>query len=159
MNMSFWVISVIVAVGIAAYGLQKFKSSDNWASVSGIIVESSIESLYNGPLQQETGGVSTMEYKVHVKYNYTVNEVELTGNTIMAGLPEMVVNKAEADDLVEKYLKGNSIDVYYNPIRHSQSALITSKNVPIFAYFVVLMFVVSIIGAIIFVLKSNILSD
>ena len=71
----------------------------------------------------------------------------------------MVVNKAEADELMTKYLKGNKVNVYYNPTNHAEAALITAKGVPLLAYFMVIMFVVSIIGAIIFVLKSNILSD
>ncbi|GAA6172872.1 hypothetical protein NBRC116592_25420 [Colwellia sp. KU-HH00111] len=159
MNMLFWVVSIVLTLGVVAYGLHKFKGSDNWDNVSGYIVESNIETLYNGPLQQETGSVSTIEYKVHVKYNYIVNEVEFSGHRIMAGLPEMVVNKAEADELMTKYLKGNKVNVYYNPTNHAEAALITAKGVPLLAYFMVIMFVVSIIGAIIFVLKSNILSD
>ena len=83
--MNIWLIGAgaIGAVIVAGYGLFKLKASGEWESASGVVIESAIEEISHAPSTRTAGG-RIVEYRVNIRYRYTVNGRELTSDTVMA---------------------------------------------------------------------------
>ena len=83
--MNTWLIAaaVVIALIAAGYGLMKLKSSSEWGSVDGVILESSIEEVIRSS-QMRAGGDRAVDYRLILRYRYEVNGQELTGDSVVA---------------------------------------------------------------------------
>lgn len=158
--MNTWLMTagVVIAVIATGYGLLKLKSSGEWESVDGVILESSIEKIIRSS-QMRAGGDRAIDYKVNLRYRYSVNGQELTGDNVVAGVPNIAGSKIVAEDMLSQYPAGKTVPVFYNPDNPADAALITGKSIPIAGFVLFGVILVVGAGAIIFLLKSGILSD
>ena len=147
------VFSLIVCafVGVALY---KFSSSSAWENVNAVITKSELETVSQGMMSNSSHGDSRISYKVNIEYKYSVGGEEYLGNSIYAGIGNMLSDKSEAKKLVEQYVVGDRVSIYYDPKTPQSSALRTSKGIALRLALVVIFILV--LGGLIFkfVLKN-----
>lgn len=154
--MTFAVLAVAIIVII---GLLKFSDSRKWVKISGEITQSSFSTIKNSSLQQDSMAGNRTDFKVSINYSFQVKGERLSGNSLYAGLPSVVDTQSAAQLLMDQYPIGKVVNVYYNPEQTTQSALITSKNVPAAGIIVILLFILSIGSGIVWLLNSNLMAD
>ena len=117
-----YLLVVFVAVfGYLAWRAWQVKqASPLWPSVDGVM-------LVSRPMaRNETGnegGVPTHEWYSDVKFRYSVNGVEYTGDRLRAfGLHHF--NKEQAEAELAPFAVGQTVKVYYDPAKPSSSVLI-----------------------------------
>lgn len=159
MSTWIWVIIVIVAALAASIGLFKLSSSRNWLATEGKVIASSVEEIRQTNQMLINEGASNFEYKVNVKYEYSVDGQSYTGDVVTAGLPNVFDSQSDAENIVAQYSNDKTIELFYDPSKPQNSALITAKSVPITGFVIMFLMIVAIAGAIIFIVKSGILSD
>jgi len=159
--MNAWLIgaAVIIALVVAGFGLLKLKASGEWDSVTGVVLDSAIEKIYHAPSQRNMAGDNVVDYKINIRYRYSVNGRELTGETVTAGMPNIAGSKQDAEDIVRRYPAGETIRVFYNPVKPSEAALITGRDVPIAGFVVFGLLIAGVAGLILFLLNSKLFSD
>jgi hypothetical protein len=91
-----------------------------WPKVKGIITVTPRESEIHGGsgLQTKIGAI------VKLQYEYEVNGIQYTGNTISFN-PMITNNPTLLSKYLEFYEKGEEVDVYYNPKNPDISVLRT----------------------------------
>lgn len=118
------VILPILIIGGVGYYLYKRnqqssaqrQSAQNWASTTGTVLMSSVQSSHSG-----SGGHST--YPVIV-YQYQVNGKTYQSQTLRAGDKYLKVNVSwQAQETVDKYPIGKQVTVYYDPNNPAECAL------------------------------------
>ena len=100
----------------------------------------------------------SFNYKVNIRYEYSVDGQTFMGDQLTAGLPNIVTHKNDADDLLTTYSPDSISAIYYNPANPSQSALITGKSIPIAGFIIIGVMIIVIIVGISFIIKSGILN-
>ncbi len=157
--MSTWIWISIVALALLTVlvGLQKFKSTTDWLPINGRVISSSIEEIKNTNSQQTSQGTSRYDYKVNIKYEYTVESKNYTGEAITAVLPNIFDLEADAKKILSTYPTDKETNIFFNPKNPSESALITAKSIPTIFFIFIFVFIGLIGGGIIFILKSGIL--
>ena len=158
MNSWYWTIIVLATLAVVAYSFVKLSSSRNWVSTQGNVVSVSIEPIYKTNTQQSAVADQSFNYKVNIRYEYSVDGQSFAGDRLMVGLPNVVTNKNDADDLSVKYSANNAAAIYYDPANPSQSALITGKSVPVIGFIMLGLMILLIGGIIVFIVKSGILN-
>jgi len=159
MSTWIWIVIVIIVVVAASIGLSKLSSSRNWPATEGKVMSSSVEEMRQTNQMLINEGASNFEYKVNVQYEYSVDGQSYVGNVVSAGLPSIFDSKADADNLVAEYSAGKKIEVFYEPDRPQNAALITAKSIPVVGIAIMLLMIIAIAGGIIYLLKSGILND
>ena len=158
MNSWYWIVIVLVTLAAVAYSFLKLSSSRDWISTQGNVISASIEPIYKNNTQQSAVADQSFNYKVNIRYEYSVDDQTFIGDQLTVGLPNVVTNKNDADDLLATYSPNSAATIYYDPANPSQSALITGKSVPVIG-FIILGLMIIIIGAVIvFIVKSGILN-
>ena len=118
------IILPILIIGGVGYYLYKRnqqsmahrQASQNWASATGTVLMSSVQTSYSG-----TGGSSI--YPVIV-YQYEVNGKMYQSQNLRAGDEFLKVNiPSQAQKTVDKYPIGKQVTVYYDPNNPAESAL------------------------------------
>lgn len=118
------VILPILIIGGIGYYLYKRnqqsiahrQESQNWASTTGTIMMSSVQSRRSG-----TGGYSTIPVIV---YQFEVNGKTIQSQNIRAGDKYLKVNVSwQAQETVDKYPIGKQVTVYYDPNNPAECAL------------------------------------
>lgn len=150
------IIIVIVAI-VAVMSLLKFTSSSKWLPISAHIESASFESIHI-PHSQQALGNRGIDYKINIHYRYIVKGNTFHGDTVMAGFPNIISDKAEVEKMMARFPAGSNVDVFYNPDNVSQSALNTSKGVTLLGIAVILLFIISICSGIIWLINSDLLS-
>lgn len=92
------------------------QASQNWASASGKILMSSVQTSHSG-----TGGSS-----IHpvIVYQYEVNGKTYQSQTVRVGDKFLKVNlPSQAHATVDKYPIGKEVTVYYDPTNPAESGL------------------------------------
>src|SRR6266704_3658945 len=100
-------ISVLVLATLTALWLMrraKLRRARNWPTMQGRIESTSVT------LKSGGGQPRSAAYYAEVKYSYTVQEQVYFGS-----LRHRFILKGRADKWVERYSKGNTLTVRYNP--------------------------------------------
>ena len=117
---------IIAAVGAAIllptyYRIRKAKATAEWAETEGVVASSEMKNSY---LRRHRGlGPYRTYHKFHIDYRYSVNGTEYSSerfsfSTNYVGEPEKV------RFYEDNYRQGQTIKVYYNPAKPSESVLI-----------------------------------
>jgi len=149
----FTIIGVLIAVGVSLFMLRRFTNSRHWQLTTGKIAAISVDEI---PLQQ-TSSSRSMDYRINVSYHYSVAQIPIKGDRLMAGFPNVVGSRKDADDYLQRLKVGAEVDVYYNPDKVNQSALNTSKGIAVSAIYIMLAFVLTIGGGMIWLANSGLL--
>jgi preprotein translocase subunit SecF len=158
MNSWVWIAIIVIVLAVVLYSFAKLGSSRNWESTEGTVVSASIEEIYRNNTQQNQVGDQSFNYKVTISYQYKVGGQTFTGDQLTAGLPNIVSNRVDADDLLQKYVPNASAEIFYNPKQPNESALITGKSIPIAGFVIFGVMIILIGGGIGFIVKSGILN-
>lgn len=153
-----WIVLVLLTFAVAAYGFSKLSGSRDWISTQGKVTSASIEPIYRSNTQQSAVADQSFNYKVNIRYEYSVNGQTFMGDQLTAGLPNIVTHKNDADDLLTTYSPDSIKAVYYNPANPSESALITGKSIPIAGFIIIGIMIIVIVVSISFIIKSGILN-
>ena len=158
MSSWYWIVLVLLTFAVAAYGFLKLSGSRDWISTQGKVTSASIEPIYRSNTQQSAVADQSFNYKVNIRYEYSVDGQTFMGDQLTAGLPNIVTHKNDADDLLTTYSPDSISAIYYNPANPSQSALITGKSIPIAGFIIIGVMIIVIIVGISFIIKSGILN-
>jgi hypothetical protein len=157
MNSWFWITTVLVTFVLVAYSFVKISNSRDWMSAHGRVVSAAIEPIHKNNTQQSVAD-NSFNYKVDIRYEYSVDGEIFKGHQLSVGLSNVVTNKNDADDLIAKYPPNSPAVIYYDPLSPSQSALITGKSVPVMGFVMVGLMIIAISAVIGFIVKSGILN-
>lgn len=114
-------IAIIGGLGYYLYkrnqqSMAQRQESQNWASTTGTIMMSSVQST-----RSSTGGYSTHPVIV---YQFEVNGKTYQSQTVRAGDKFLKINiSTQAQATVDKYPIGAKVTVYYNPNNPTECAL------------------------------------
>ena len=150
-------IPLVIALVIAGISIFLLIKSSKWQSVSANITSSNITSIYHSPNSAITNHKNTHDYKIDIQYQYTIEGTIYTGNTLYAGLPNIINTYLEAKKIQETFPVGAKTKAYYNPNNPQQSALLiftsnTKGNT--FVLFLIGLVVVVFIGAGIYIIPK-----
>jgi len=123
---SIWIIILLFVLGVASlyFGIYLIQSDpSHWPSTEGKVVSADIDTNFF------SGSNNSNEYSVTVKYEYSVDGVEETGN--FSTSRTSVQSIAESD--LTRYPVGKTIAVYYNPKDPSFSTNSAEESV-LYAY-------------------------
>lgn len=117
------ILPILIIGGIGYYlykrnqqSMAQRQDAQNWASATGTIMMSSVQSSRSG-----TGGYSTHPVVV---YQYEVNGKTYQSQTIRVGDKFLKVNlSSRAQSTVDKYPIGAKVTVYYDPNNPAECAL------------------------------------
>lgn len=114
-------IAFLLLFGVLAWRAWQIKQhSPHWPSVDGEMLSA------RAIAQNETGdhqGTPNHEWRTEVRYRYSVNGVEHTGNRIRAfGLRHF--SEEEALTEIKPFQQGQRVKVYFDPAKPSSSVLI-----------------------------------
>lgn len=143
MSTVFFGLIIVVAVISAVFMLLKFKRSANWASIEGSILESTIEKIQGSRTQ------GTTDYRINIRYQYTVEGREYTGNRVVAGLPNIAGSRSDREDTIRKYPAGSAAIIHFDPGAPADSALVVGKSLST-AGFIAIAGLLLVVGGIMF---------
>ena len=100
---------VLFKFGLPQY--QKAKESPNWPTVNGIITASSVESRI-----EKSNKKSKIMYSANINFTYKVNGRDFTAHDSYLGSSSTSSsNQSDARNIVNKYPKGKTVQVFYDP--------------------------------------------
>ena len=115
---------VISAVGLSitaggGYFVYSAWQSRSWPTVEGQITDSKVERERSiGDADEDA------QYKAVVKYSFTLNGQEYTGERVAFGIGTSN-RSADARKIVNQYPSGQTVEIHYNPIDPSEAVLET----------------------------------
>ena len=149
--MKMWlIIPLVIALIIAAGAISLLLKSSQWPSVAATIVGSNITEIYHSPNSAITNNNNTHDYKIDIQYQHIIEGTTCTGNTLYAGLLNIMGSLLEAKAILEKFLVEKNTQIYYNSKKPQQSALLiltSNKKGNPFALYLIGLVVVIFIGA------------
>ena len=151
------VIPLVIALIIAAGAISLLLKSSQWPSVAATIVSSNITEIYHSPNSAITNHNNTHDYKIDIEYQYIIEGTTYTGNTLYAGLPNIMGSLLEAKAIQEQFPVEQSTQIYYNPKKPQQSALLiptSNKKGNPFVLYLIGLVVVIFIGAGIYIVPK-----
>jgi hypothetical protein len=95
------------------------KATETWLSTPGEIVSSEL-SVHRS---HSSKGVSTVNFKPELNYEYQVADQKFNGSQI--GFGSAAYSKSKADKIIAPYPKGAKVTVYYDPSDPSKAVLET----------------------------------
>ncbi len=116
-----WFIVFVITIGmawIATSSVYYSIESKGWPTVPGVVLNSDIE--YDPPDASSSSSKGT--YTVKIEYRYIVNEEMYIGKRPQFGMVSSQ-NQSRAAELVGRYPKGKTVQVYYDPDKASRSVL------------------------------------
>ncbi|MDR0232143.1 MAG: DUF3592 domain-containing protein [Dysgonamonadaceae bacterium] len=122
-----WIINICAGIGIILivrfiYIFILSKRTKKWEITKGEIISSKIqESLDFGA-----------GYRAVIRYKYTIEEKEYLSNRIFYGDSIQKNSPKSAKTLVNKYINGEKVTVYYNPQYPNKSVLETGVHAVIY---------------------------
>lgn len=108
-----------VFVYIARRNVRQADASANWSSVTGVIGASSVQARTSS---NSEGGTSTSYYP-ELLYEYRVGDNRYVGQRITFGTQVGYGDRNRAQAVVDRYMPGNQVPVYYNPNNYADSVL------------------------------------
>ncbi len=112
------VIVGLIIIGFIVTLIERRKTS--WKKTSGTVTSVSIEKVGSG-----TGVTGKFEYWFDplIEYKYEISGAKFEGKSVPIS-KECTINKEEVNKLVnDKYLKGNTVTVFYHPTMLAVSSL------------------------------------
>ena len=118
-------IGYIIAIGISAViliyigsDILKAQKSRSWPTASGTVLDSGMESHQS---RDDDGDIKTT-YGATIQYKYTVDGQEFVGDRrTFSNVRTSSVRNTEK--ILERYPRGSSVDVFYDPDDPSSSVL------------------------------------
>jgi len=153
MNMYLAMFAIVVIS--VAFGMYNFNRSAAWETTSGVVFHSEMTRVTRPSVGDNITGL--IDYELRVGYQYNVKGKDYRSFSLMAGVPSIVGEKREADDILARYPVGETVAVFFDPKKPAKSALITSKNNGLML--VVLVVFLFVIGASIFFAMRLLSSD
>ena len=135
----------MIFLGVGLWMINKGMQSENWDKGMATITSSEIEKTESKSKDAQGFTQTSISYGVRVKYSYKVKGSNYEGNTV--GFGTMSHNeRSDAQEELNSYPKGKTIDVYYDPENPSDSVL--NKGVFWQMYIVIVVMVIILIGSI-----------
>lgn len=148
MNNSVTVVLILMTLTGVLFAVFKIVKSSNWEATTGVVLESAVEKIYRAPSDNTPDG-RTVEYKLVLKYKYTVKDAVYYGDKLYAVMPNITASTSEAERLADVYAAGKTVDVYYDPQNPQRSALIAGKEIPVKAFVIMGAFAIVVAALII----------
>jgi hypothetical protein len=119
---------VISAVGLVTTAVTGFiilraLRARRWQLTSGTIVKSDIEHI-----EDNSGEPSKLRYRLRVRYSYTVGGQEFTGDRLSFFGDARHSTRTLAAAHRNRIIRGNQIDLWYNPADPSQA--VNDRGIP-----------------------------
>jgi len=136
-----------IALILGAQNVINGFASANWTTAKAKIVDSRIVQSSKGNSKH-----SGKKFKPHIEYSYTVENVEYFSERVLfgstSGLSLFTSSKSDAEQWVQKYPNGSTLNIYYNSNKKSESTII--KGVQVNSFFLPLLglFFISVCGII-----------
>ena len=126
------VVDIFFGVGVLVllyffYLLILSKQTKKWVAVESIIDDSKLEVM-----NEELGNDSGVLYITTIKYQYMVEGIMYSSKKIFIGDHVRKFFHHSAKALINKYAKGKTVLVYYNPKRPNKSVLETGVHTEIY---------------------------
>lgn len=99
--------------------MRKATASRRWPVTDGRIVSSDVKSHRS----LDSNGTHTTIYEPAVAYEYTISGKRHQGDHLNFGAIDGTSSSSWAEEIVAKYSVGDSVQVYYNPAKVSESVL------------------------------------
>jgi len=128
--MILWFIICFAFIGFSAFNIIKGFETESWSQTSATILSSEIGYSTS---HSRHGGSSTT-YGAKITYQYSVNGVSYTSNTISYGYAYSSDHDA-ASQLVDNYPVGKIVTIYYNPDNPSEAVLISGIDSSTWIFF------------------------
>lgn len=114
-------IFALLGLGLLAFAVinrRKATASQNWPSVPGQVVSSSVQRNTH----RDTDGDTSYTYQPQIEYTYAVGEQTFTGKRISFG-SESSSNPRKAEQVADQYKMGTPVTVYYDPAKPQDATL------------------------------------
>lgn len=124
----FGLIFLAVGGGLLAWGFNtmgKAKASMSWPTAKGKVLHSGVERKVSTSTSNTGSGRrrrTTTTYEADVRYEYRVDANRYSGNKVSFG-EYSSSNRGHAERIVDRYPKGKSVEVFYNPDKPDTAVL------------------------------------
>lgn len=118
-------LGVFLTLKISWDGYVAHKSK-TWPTTKAIITESYYDVITTREKQDNGFYRTKTSYSIKLSYEYNVGPVKHTSTRLTSGFEEGVIDKSEADEIVNKYEFGREITIYYDPDDHEYGILVIS---------------------------------
>lgn len=135
--MTTYIVIAIVFTLISA-SLWFFFDSRNWTETQGSIDYINLEEIHNDIVSPMSTNKRFTEYKINLRYQYTVNDRTYSGTQLYPLIPNVFSERTHALQLIDTYSTEKPASVFYNPSQPEQSCLITSKTISVKSYIIML---------------------
>ncbi len=130
-----WAIAALISgIGYMGWIFSKQRlvaRSQTWPSATGTIILSKIGSSSS---QTGTSHTANKTYAARIKYHFKVGPRVYAGNTICLGGVLNSSFKNRAEERIEKYSKGATVTIYYNPENPKINCLERHGEITLFGY-------------------------
>ena len=116
-SLGYLVLFGLIGGGLSFWGwtiLQDARASASWPTAEGIVNSSEVDRSTDGE-----GGTS---YSPEISYQYLVNDLNYTNNTIKFG-ENSYSSRRKAEEIAAAYPVGRQVAVYYDPLEPDKSVL------------------------------------
>lgn len=126
--MNTFTLIFIIAICSVCFSLFFFLKSSSWSAVEGKMISFDVEEIYHSPNTVRSDAKGLFDYKLNIKYTYTFDGQEYTGDKLYAGLPNVTSDLSISEQLASEYSAGKMVDIYVNSKNPSESSLQTVKG-------------------------------
>lgn len=123
----FFIISGIVLLLLSIYFYKKSKDSIKWCKTKGQISKAYLDKFNDS---------NSTSYRVEVEYSYTVAYKVYNSKRKYYGDHLLSSFLGSTKKLVDKYKKGDTIDVYYNPQNPKDAVLEQGVHFSVLVFFI-----------------------
>lgn len=123
----FFIISGIVLLLLSIYFYKKSKDSIKWCKTKGQISKAYLDKFNDS---------NSTSYRVEVEYSYTVADKVYNSKRKYYGDHLLSSFLGSTKKLVDKYKKGDTIDVYYNPQNPKDAVLEQGVHFSVLVFFI-----------------------
>jgi len=129
------IVQLIVSVAFVSFGyhaafnlgkpiLDQATQTNGWPKVDGKILSSEVTTLPDSEdLQRENPRDRGPMYSATVLYEYTLDDRTIHSSSIWPGNGQASSSRAEQQGIVDRYLPGQAVPVFYDP-EHPESAVL-----------------------------------
>lgn len=115
-------LGVFLTLKISWDGYVAHKSK-TWPTTKAIITESYYDVITTREKQDNGFYRTKTSYSIKLSYEYNVGPVKHTSTRLTSGFEEGVIDKSEADEIVNKYEFGREVTIFYDPSDHEYAIL------------------------------------
>jgi hypothetical protein len=143
----WWVLILLglIFVGITPISIKRGKKSENWPQTEGKVISSEVETRQ----EVDTEGDTSTYYYPRINYEYKVSNEKFQSSKYRLLDASMTMKKAK--QLVESFTPGQTVAVYYDPVKPAEAVLITGAPKFLYIFAVIGVFLI-IAGILVLVL-------